>query len=255
MNPLDRTRIVITRPQGQGDVLAQKLTALGAQVLSFPVTEIGPVDQPAQLLALQARLAEFSLAFFVSANAVEQCFTVMDRARWPASLAVATVGPATARSLRSHGFAEVLLPEERFDSEGVLDLPQFQAQAVAGRKILVMRGDGGRELLAETLRERGALVEQVQCYQRRCAALDPAPLLAAADSLSGIVFSNSEAITYFVQILGDSTAQALLARTPVFVPHPRIEAQARTSGAGQLVLTGAGDEGIVQGILEHLGTS
>lgn len=252
--PLLGACIVVTRPQDQAGQLNAWLAEQGARVLAFPVTQITAVADTSSLQALQARLEEFSLAFFVSANAVEQFFAVVDRARWPDTLAVATVGPATARALRAKGFAQVIVPKHRFDSEGVLDLPEFQPRAVAGRKVLILRGDGGRELLGETLIERGATVEQVQCYQRHCAHLDASALTQHSEALSAIVFSNSEAIRHFTQILG-AHAAGLLERLPVFVPHPRIQAQAKASGARRTVLTEAGDEGILAGILEHLGTS
>lgn len=248
--PLARRCIVLTRPLGQADALAAALGALGATTCGFPVTEILPLADPAPLVALGARLSDFSLAFFVSANAVRHTCAVLPAAGWPADLRVATVGPASAQALREAGFREVLAPQTRHDSEGVLDLVAFQPEAVAGRKVLILRGDGGRELLADTLRARGAIVEYQSCYQRRCARLDPAPLRAPASPIDAIVFSASEAIAHFCQILGDA-ARPLLASVPVFVPHPRIAEAAQRAGARAVVLTPAGDAGIVAGILHH----
>ncbi len=68
--------------------------------------------------------------------------------------------------MQGWGFAEVIAPQDGFDSEAVIALPEFAADAVRGRKVLIFRGDGGRELLADTLRERGASVEYVTCYRR-----------------------------------------------------------------------------------------
>lgn len=242
--------LVLTRPRGQGEQLEALLHARGATVLQFPVTEILPLEDQSALLALARRLDEFSVAFFVSANAVRHFVSALPVATWPGSLRFATVGPASARALREAGVAEVIFPRERFDSEGVLALPAFQADAVAGRKVLILRGDGGRELVADTLFERGAQVEYLQCYQRRCACVDAAPLRAQSPLISGIVFSASEAIQHFCQILGDA-APEMLASVPVFVPHPRIAVAAERAGARQVVLTGAGDEGIVAGIIHH----
>jgi len=245
--------LLLTRPQGQGDRLARLLGEHGAALMQFPVTKIAPLEDVSALAGFASRLAEFSIAFFVSPNAVAQCFAVLARKNWPATLKVATVGPATARALQANGFDEVIAPAERFDSEGVLALPEFQADAIAGRKVLIFRGDGGRELLADTLRERGAGVETLQCYQRSCAQLDPAPVLASQERLSGIVFTSSEAVAHFTQILGES-GRPLLEQVPVFAPHPRILAQAQAFGARQTVLTDAGDEGIVASVLERLGS-
>ena len=241
---------VLTRPLGQNESLARLLAAEGATTLEFPVTEIAPLEDPAALHELAARLADFTLAFFVSPNAVAQTFAVIAPQDWPAKLAVATVGPTSAKTLRACGFGEVIVPESRFDSEGVLALPPFQAEALAGRRVLILRGNGGREFLAETLRTRGAEVECVTCYRRSRANPDPARLLA--QHLDGIVFSSSEAVQHFIEISGQ-TGRELLARLPVFAPHSRILAAASACGAHHPMLTAAGDKGIVTGILETPG--
>lgn len=248
--PLAGRRIVLTRPRGQADALAAALGALGATACRFPVTEILPLADTAPLQALRDQLGDFSLAFFVSANAVRQTCAVLPPAVWPLGLRVATVGPASARALHEAGFREVLSPVTSQDSEGVLALPAFQAEAVAGRKVLILRGDGGRELLADTLRARGADVQYQPCYRRQCARLAPEEVLSAAQPVDGIVFSASEAIQHFCEILG-AAAPSLLAAVPVFVSHPRIAEAARRAGAQAVVLTDAGDAGIVAGILHH----
>lgn len=248
--PLAGRGVVITRPQAQAGRLAQRLAAIGARTLVFPVIDIAPLDDITPLQALRARLVEFDYAFFVSANAVEHALVAMPKACWPAGLQVVTVGPGSAQALRAAGFAEVLLPAERFDSEGVLALPIFQPDRIRGRRVLVLRGDGGRELLAETLRERGAEVEQVSCYRRRCAATDPAPLTTAlaAGALHALSLTSGEGAANFVAILGARAADAL-ARLPVFVPHPRIAERVRALGAAQVIETAAGDDGLVAALV------
>lgn len=250
--PLAGRRIVITRPRDQAEGLIAALQALGAEVHSFPVIDIAPLEDQSALQDLAARLPAAGLAFFVSANAVSHALTAIPRAIWPAGLRVATVGPGTAVALRQAGFDDVIVPVQRYDSEAVLDLPEFQAQAVTGLPVLVFRGDGGRELLADTLRERGARVELVTCYRRRRASLDAAPLHAdfQAGKLDALVFSSSEGVRYFIDIVG-TAGRDMLARLPVFVPHPRIGEEAARLGASRVVLTAAGDVGIAQTLSEH----
>lgn len=246
MKPLAGRCIVTTRPAAQAAVLGRELQALGAEVLNFPVIAIAPTD-PAPLRALD--LAGFELAFFVSANAVEQAFAIRPRAQWPASLRVATVGPSSARALRDHGCSEVIVPAQGFDSEAVLALPEFQAAAIAGRRVLVLRGEGGRELLADTLRERGAAVEQVGVYRRSCAALDPAPLWArfARGELSALLFTASEGLRFFLEITGEE-GRMMLAGLPCFAPHPRIAEALRAAGSTQVEQTLPGDAGLLAGL-------
>ena len=243
--------IVTTRPAGQAEGLARELQALGAEVLNFPVIAIEAAD-PAPLRALN--LADFDLAFFVSPNAVEQTFKVCPPEEWPPALRVATVGPASARALALQGYASVISPQSGFDSESVLALPEFCAEAVAGKRVLLLRGEGGRDLLAETLRERGATVAQVSCYRRLCAPLDPAPLLArfTRGELSALVFSASEGLRFFLEITGEA-GDDMLRVLPCFAPHPRICAALQAAGAPAPILTEAGDAGIAASLVSGLG--
>lgn len=248
--PLQGRGVLVTRPAAQAAALAAELTALGARVACFPLIEILPPAEPQALRALAARLGEFDLAFFVSANAVTHALAELPRAGWPATLRIATVGPGTARALHDAGFAEVLVPAERFDSEAVLDLPAFAPAAVAGKRVLVLRGDGGRELLADTLRQRGARVEQVSCYRRAAPTADPTPLLDAAahGRLHAISLTSSEAADNLVALLGSRAAE-LLTRLPVFVPHARIAERVAALGGRRIHETAGGDAGLVAALV------
>jgi len=248
--PLTGRCIVTTRPAAQADGLASVLQNLGATVHNFPVITIAPAD-PAPLREIP--LETCTLAFFVSPNAVDRALQIRPRADWPASLRVAAVGPTSAHALEAHGFGEVLCPHDRFDSEGVLALPEFSQQAVAGKRILIVRGEGGRELLADTLAGRGAKVLTVSCYRRICATLDPLPLEADfhAGKLSALVFSASQGLTFFLEIMGE-TGLRMLHELPTFAPHPRICEALRSAGAAWVILTPGGDAGIAEGIAQTL---
>jgi uroporphyrinogen-III synthase len=242
--------IVTTRPASQTAGLARALEAAGAEVLNFPVIDI-EADDPAPLRALS--LSDFSLAFFVSPNAVEHALATLPRNVWPSSLQVATVGPASAQALRSHGFATVVSPAKDFDSEGVLALPEFAAVAVVGKHILILRGNGGREQITDTLRQRGAIVETISCYRRFCARLDPRPLTNRfqAGEISALVFTASEGLRNFLQIMG-AVGPQMLHSLPCFAPHPRICGTLQEAGCPHPVLAPGGDAGIAEGIIRAL---
>lgn len=250
MLPLAGCCVVTTRPAGQAAGLVAALQAQGAEVLNFPVIEILAAD-PAPLLELD--LDSFALAFFVSPNAVEQAFAIRPAATWPAALRLATVGPGSAQVLRAHGCARVIAPENGFDSEAVLALPEFSAAALAGRKVLLVRGEGGRELMAQTLAARGACVEQVSVYRRACAQLDPAILQTrfAAGGLAALVFTASEGLRFFLAILGDS-GREMLQTLPCYAPHPRIIEALRRAGAQRAILAEAGDGGLARSVAASL---
>lgn len=248
--PLAGRIIAITRPAGQADTLCATLAALGAEPLRFPLLTVAPVDDPAPLRAMAGHLADYSMVFFVSPNAVRHALDVMlPVAPWPSGVAVATVGKGSEAVLAERGFQGVIAPEQGFDSESVLALPAFQPAAVAGRRILILRGDGGRDLLGQTLVERGARVDYLTCYHRSGPATDPAPLLASAKAgrLSALTITSSEGLGYLRALPG---AEALL-DLPLFVPHPRIAGRAGETGFSRVIVTEAGDSGLVAGLVAH----
>lgn len=253
--PLSGRHVVITRPAGQAAHLAEALVALGAKPVLFPVLEIFDIEDNGPLLAAAERLDEFDWAAFVSPNAVDKALkTILARRAWPARLRVATVGRSSEQALAGFGIRDVIAPQDRFDSEALVALPELQD--MAGRKVLIFRGDGGRELLGDTLTERGATVEYLTCYRRGKPALDSAPLLKlwGDDHLDAITVTSSEGLRNLFDMVG-KLGQAWLRKTPIFVPHARIAEQARALGLHEVVLTGPGDDGLVQGLAVYFGTA
>lgn len=245
--------LVVMRPREQAESLCARIEAAGGRALRFSVIAVGPALDPTPLQAIVGRLDEFDLAFFVSPNAVDHAMrAILPQRAWPARLRVATVGKGSQRVMQGWGFAEVIAPEDGFDSEAVIALPEFAADAVRGRKVLIFRGDGGRELLADTLRERGASVEYVTCYRRYCPEADPALLLGpvARGELDGLLLTSSEGVRNLECMLGAEGLVALRAVT-VFATHPRIVAQARAAGFERVVETPAGDDGLMQALESH----
>lgn len=252
-NPLAGRRIVVTRPAGQAASLCAKIAERGGIPVLFPVLAIGPAEDPAALDRLAERLDDFDMAFFVSPNAVHHALTpILARRPWPDRLVVSTVGKGSERALAEFGFGRVVAPRDGFDSEAVLVLPEFRADVVRGRRIVIFRGDGGRDLLGETLRERGALVEYASCYRRFRPDLDPGPLIESArlGSLDAITLTSSEGVANFVVIVGQDGLTALR-EVPVFAAHRRIAACAREAGFARVVETAPGDDGMIEALESH----
>lgn len=236
-------RIVVTRPAGQNEHLARLIRAEGGEPIAFPALDIAAPADPRALAAAADRLGAYDLAVFVSPTAVEQAMRVIG-ARWPAGLRAAAVGPGSEQALRRHGVSEVIVPAGQFDSEGLLERPELAD--LAGRRIVVFRGDGGRETLGDTLRRRGATVDYVECYRRIRPGADPTPLLRAWErgEIDAVTISSSEGLERLFDLVGESGRPHLRA-TPLFAPHPRIAARARALGCEQVVATGPGDAGLV----------
>ncbi|MCB1962420.1 MAG: uroporphyrinogen-III synthase [Rhodocyclaceae bacterium] len=241
--------IVITRPASQAASLSEAIAARGGQPECIPVMTIEAVPVSTGFAALIDALDQFDLAFFVSPNAVNHGLAaVRARRDWPAQLRVATVGKGSERALQANGFSEVIAPSAGFDSESVLALPAFARAAVAGKRIIIFRGNGGRDLLGDTLVQRGASVSYAACYARRVPDAGAERLLAVAHRAHALVLTSSEGVGNLVSMLG-SRIDILLA-IPVIVSHSRIGARARAAGFQTVIETGAGDAGLIEG-LEH----
>ena len=242
--------IVVTRPRDQAAALAQHIEQLGGRAILFPLLEISPVADPQPLRTLVARLPEFNLAIFISPNAVRYGMkAILAASVLPPALKIATVGQGSAKALSDLGVREIIAPQERFDSEGLLALPELQQ--VAGWRVVIFRGDGGRELLGDTLKARGAIVEYAACYQRSKPQQGIATLFATHPH--AITVTSSEALAYLREMLEgkvlDSAGTERIFSLPLFVPHIRIAQAGHKLGWHNVLTTAAGDEGLVSGLV------
>lgn len=250
--PLQGRRILVTRPAAQAGTLAQLIVAQGGSALRLPLLEIDPADDPAPLQQALARLSGYACAIFISPNAVAYSLPqILAAGPWPTTLQAAAIGPGTAAQLAALGVADVILPAGRFDSEALLELPALAPAAVSGTRILILRGNGGRELLADTLRQRGAEVDAVTCYHRSPpAAAGPIVSLLRNRQLDALTISSSEGLRNLLALL-DTDASEQLRGLPLFVPHQRIAQVAAESGLQRIVLTPPADAGIIASLCAY----
>jgi uroporphyrinogen-III synthase len=237
---LEGLGVVLTRPQAAADALAAPLEREGARVILFPALAIEELKLTAPLERLLADLARFDLAVFVSANAVDKALAMVRRiAPWPPRLPVAAIGEATAEALRGAGFTAVISPHERHDSEALLALPQLQRERIAGKDVIVFRGEGGREHLKESLEARGARVEYAECYRRVRPQGDPRPVLEALarGEVHAVSALSAETLENFVAMIENDKA---LAAVTLIVPHDAIAAARGAKHFARVVVTGHG---------------
>ncbi len=248
--------VAITRPAAQCDSLADAIRERGGEPLVFPLIRIEPLGQSAEIQAARAGLGAFDVVFFVSPNAVRLGVDALGgRADWPARTRVATVGAGSRASLEQLGFEQVIAPLDGADSEAVLALPEFSTAALSGKRLLIVRGDGGRDLLGHEARARGAEVQYVSCYRRSPPDGEAEVLLAPARSgrLSALTATSSEALSNLAGLLGEA-GLAALRDIPVFVPHRRIADRAARLGFSTIIETAAGDHGLLSGLDAHFGS-
>ena len=248
---------MVTRPMHQAGELAAGIRAAGGNPVMFPVLEILDVKDQRPLLDLIARLDQFDLAIFISPNAVNKAMNLIREKRaqgtLPPGLKVATIGQGGVRELAHFGVGEVIAPTERFDSEALLEMAELQQ--LKGKRVVIFRGEGGRELLGNTLVQRGATLEYAVCYRRSKPDTDAhavAALLQAwtRNELHAITVTSSEGLRNLFGMVGEF-GQQWLKKTPVFVPHERIAQVARELGLTRVMVTAIGDEGLLSGLQEY----
>lgn len=246
-------RLLLTRPADESAVLSEVLAEAGIFSSSLPLLEIEPIPASDTMREVVQHLDRYCAVIVVSKPAariavdlVSQCWPQPPRLKW------FSVGAATAQILDDHGL-DVSFPAEGDDSEALLELLSLRA-AVArpDPQVLIIRGEGGRELLAERLRELGASVDYLEVYRRDLPQYPPAtlPERIKAERLNGLVVSSGQGFEHLHQLAGAAWPQ--LARLPLFVPSPRVAELARAAGAQTVVdCRGASAAALLTALREH----
>lgn len=200
--PLFGRRIIVTRPRHQAPALAAALEEHGAEVVVFPTIEIAPPDSLAPLDDALDRAAAFDWVIFTSANGVQVFFDrLRDRGHdirdWHRAR-IAAIGPQTARALEGYAVRVAVIPED-FRAEGLL--ATLGGESLAGCRVLLPRAGGARAILPDTLRARGAIVEEVVTYVSRLPAADVDTLRAwIAQGVDLVTFTSSSTAEHFARI-------------------------------------------------------
>ena len=250
-SPLRDLRVLVTRPAAQAASLCARIENAGGHASSVPTIVIGPPVDPAA--AGRALGAAPECLIFISRNAVEfAAKLVPDLSALLADREVFAAGEGTRLELSRRGATHAVAPDSDTGGDGLLRLDALQATAVSGHRVLIVRGEGGRELLREELGRRGANVGYAEVYSRRspdAAALDEVWRGARPDI---IVTTSNQGLENLVEITGGGLQDALFA-TPLVVTSPRARLLAAELGfRGPVAAAPAADDAAVLEALMNL---
>jgi uroporphyrinogen-III synthase len=243
--PLTGLTVLVTRPAAQCAMLCAEIEGQGGSAIAFPAVEIEPVAVQAAAVAA----ADYDLVVFVSVNAVEHgAQQVIKSAR----TRIAAIGRATAAALAAAELAADIVPEGGFNSEALLAHPELQL--TSGARVLIVRGEGGRELLRDTFAEHGMVVETREVYRRVRPNVDAAKVaeVEARWSDEGIDVATATSIETLqnLQALLTEHGRQLLSGTALLVPSRRIVAAAVSAGLrGEAIVAAGADDASMIGAL------
>ena len=274
--PTQRPTVVVTRPLGQSTALLGLLEHAGFEPIEFPLIDIGPVADAAPLHAALGELYApapfgFALVVFVSPNAIDHAFAALSSA-WPLQIPIGVVGPGSVAALARQGVTPptytIISPaagatvtetptDPRYDSEALHAAIEahFGPDGLKDKRILIVRGDGGREWLADALSAAGAKVEKVAAYRR----IVPEPSMRDWERIHALLtgvphawlLTSSEGVRNLEELAREHLTvdeTLTLKHAPLVTPHPRIAEAARQAGFDRITVSGAGDERIVQAV-------
>lgn len=246
--PLAGKGILVTRAPHQAQHLSELIVAAQGNPVTFPVLEILDADDLAPINTIIDQLDEYQMAIFISPNAVNKAMNLIkSRRELPSTLRIAAIGQGSRRELKHFGVTDVLAPTQRFDSEALLAMPEMQT--MQGQRIVIFRGDGGREVLADELTRRGAQIQYAECYRRGRPTVDAGILLRqwSRGEINAVTLTSSEGLRNLYDMIGKLGRQ-WLKTTPIFVTHEHILSVAHELGLQRAILTEAGDQGLVTGM-------
>jgi uroporphyrinogen-III synthase len=254
---LKKKKILVTRPQDQAEKLCALIEQQGGQAIRLPVIEIRPVQSNDVLQRLLSGLSAYQIGIFISRNAVKFTLALLNHnIEALKHLQLVATGQATASLLKQSGIVDVYHAGYYAESEALLELPVLQSSQVTGRNIIIFRGTGGRELLAEKLRARGARVDYAEIYERQPIHYEKAVLddIWFNKKPDFIVASSGEGLQNLFDMLS-SEQQVIMLDTDLVVLGKRMSDLALKLGFRRApsIADEMSDAGLFRAIMQHTG--
>ena len=242
---LQGLHVAVTRPLDQAESISEAIYNLGGDVISFPLISISPLENYDEFEQVIKSLERVEWAIFISSNAVDNALPRILRkfGRVPENIKFAAIGHQTAKKLGVYGVHQVLTPATRFDSEHLLSLAEMSD--VVNKNIIIFRGIGGRDVLADTLKSRGANVTFAECYRRINPQSDTQFLNCKWQQglLNAIIVTSSEAMRNLIDM---SAKSEWLRHVTLCVNHARIAELPLKLGLKVLVTEVPGDDAMIK---------
>ena len=256
--PTDNTSrpvVLVTRPRHQTEELGALIVAMGAEVIHFPVLEIVSLPPAKATTELIDDLRSVDIVIFVSANAVEQGDARVRNqlGKWPAQLQFAVVGRSSARVLARVGLQANICPEHHFNTEALLALPTMQQ--VKNKRIVIFRGQGGREKLALELRRRGATVDYAEVYRRQRPNVDLSQLRQSGvlSRVGAIIIASNESLQNLYDMAASIDRDWLLNTPLAVISHRCAELADRLGFRHYNIASEASNQGLLEAVQQYIG--
>ncbi len=249
---LKQKTILFTRPGSLSAQSAETVRQAGGRALHLPLIQINPVEDLSAISQLNNRLKDFGILIFISRNAVKYASSLFPDL--PAQgKKIFAVGTATGEELHKAGFSNILLNTNGGASEGLLQEAELQAECISEQKILIIRGRGGRDLLATELQARGAFVEYAELYERGRPEYNVGYVenVFESEKPDAIVISSAEALTNLLELVSAEYRKTIL-NTALVVVSERIKNIAISHGfsAAIIVTMGYSDDDCIEALQE-----
>ena len=223
--PLNGVSVLVTRPDHQADALCDLVESAGGKPIKLPMLEILPPQDEDAARRKLSLVEQYDWLIFTSMNAAQGALRLApENIQWPDNLA--SIGSATAKMVRDVGIGDSIVPESGRSSEALLQHPQFFD--VEGKRILIIKGEGGRDLLSRALLSRGASVDSVDVYRRVPAKIDPDHLEGLADEADVMVITSGESLEQLASLT--KSGRSALYSMQLVVPSQRVVQMAEELG-------------------------
>lgn len=248
------SKILVTRPAHQSENMCRLIEQQGWQAIRFPVLEI-----QARVLSAEDRqriqeIEQYQQVIFVSVNAINFALPLISgKMESLQKTSCIAVGKASYQALQAQGIQHVLVPQQGFNSEAILAMPEMQD--MQGQSCLIVRGVGGRDFLADNLRERGARVDYLEVYKRVIPVADNSGLIGEYlrhKALAAILIYSGDALRNLLQMLAKEDIKKNLLNTPLLVISQRVQELAKKIGFKNIIIADqASDAAMINALMKE----